>query len=89
MRESDRSADEMRECARLASLSAAESLEDSALIHLRTAEVHEKAADYAGIDAFRSSDAVQRHREAAQRHRESAEQDRAMAAQLRRRAKTE
>jgi hypothetical protein len=96
MRESDGSAesaggtaDEMRERAKQASLSAAESLDESALIHLRTAEIHEKAADYAAIDRFRHSDAAQRHREAAQRHHEAAEQDRAMAAQLRRRAETE
>ena len=98
MRESNRSAelaartaDEMREPARQASLSAADSLDKSALIHERTAEVHEKAADYAGIDRFRPRhrEAAQCHREAAQRHHEAAQQDQAMAAQLRKRAETE
>jgi hypothetical protein len=84
-------ADEMREHAWQASLSAAESLDQSALMHRRTAEVHEKAADYAGIDRFRQRhrEAAQRHRDAAQRHHEAAEQDKAMAEQLRRRAETE
>src|ERR1700692_3953492 len=92
MRESNRSAelaartaDEMREPARQASLSAADSLDKSALIHERTAEVHEKAADYAGIDRFRPRhrEAAQRHRGAAQRHHHAPVQEQAMAAPMR------